>query len=394
MLFSDIVGHDDTKQTLVRAVQTNHLAHALLFDGRAGSANLALALALATYVNCETRSGSGDEGGLFGATAAALEAPLSDGCGRCSSCMKMSRLVHPDLHMVYPVANLGKGKNTSEAVLPEWRKFLIDNPYRTLSDWLDATGGENKQGNIAAEEARNILQKLSLKAYEGAYKIMLIWLPELMNVASANALLKVLEEPPERTLFLLVTNQPDKLLVTILSRAQRVAVRNFTDTEVATHLRQTLNLDETRARRLAYLTDGNLAQALKMGQTKSDDTVGDQHAWFADWMRACYRQDLNWLVKQADQFDALPKDRQKGLFDYSLRLCRDLFLFQQGATQLLRLPDDELKFVQNFGKILRPDLIDRMVGDLNEAAYHIERNARPKMVLLDLSLTFARLIKN
>lgn len=393
MLFSDIVGHDDTKQTLVWAVQNNHLAHALLFDGRVGSANLALALALATYVNCESRAGGGNDGGMFGAVAPS-DLPISDGCGRCSSCTKMSRLVHPDLHMVYPVANMGKGKNTSESVLPEWRKFLIDNPYRTLSDWLDATGGENKQGNIAAEEARNILQKLSLKAYEGAYKVMLIWLPELMNVAAANALLKVLEEPPERTLFLLVTNQPDKLLVTILSRAQRVAVRNFTDTEVATHLRQTLNLDETRARRLAYLTDGNLAQALKMGQSKSDDAVGDQHAWFADWMRACYRQDLSTLVKQADQFDTMPKDRQKGLFDYSLRLCRDLFLFQQGATQLLRLPDDELKFVRDFGKVLKPHLIDRMVGDLNEAAYHIERNARPKMVLLDLSLTFARLIKN
>lgn len=378
MLFSDIIGHDDTKETLVRAVQTNHLAHALLFDGRTGSANLALALALASYVNCENR----------------LNDPAqTDGCGRCASCIKTAKLVHPDLHMVYPVVNI-KGKNNSESLLPEWRKFLVDNPYRTLTDWLNATDGDNKQANISAEEARNILQRLSLKAYEGAYKLMLIWLPEHMNATAANALLKVLEEPPERTLFLLVTNQPDKLLITILSRTQRVPVRNFTDTEVATYLRQTLNFDETKARRIAYLCDGDMAQALLLGQAKADDlTSSAQHTWFADWMRACYRQDLTWLVKQADEFDKIPKERQKNLFDYSLRLCRDLFLWQQGAEQLLRLPDDELNFVRNFGKVLKPDLIERMVGDLNEGAYHLERNARAKMILLDLSLTFTRLIK-
>jgi DNA polymerase III subunit delta' len=386
MQFSDIIGHDDTKATLVRAVQTNHLAHALLFDGRTGSANLALALALATFVNCENRHG-GDS--LFGNTG-----PADDACGQCASCQKMARLVHPDLHMVYPVANLGKGKNTSDSLLVEWRKFLTDSPYRTLTEWLDTTGGDNKQANISAEEARNILQKLSLKSYEGGYKLMLIWLPELMNVTSANALLKVLEEPPAQTLFLLVTNQPDKLLITILSRTQRVPVRNFTDTEVATYLRQTLNFDETRARRVAYLADGNIAEATAIATTKTDEgATNSQHAWFADWMRACYRTDLTYLVKQADEFDKVPKERQKGLFDYSLRLCRDLFLWQQGAEQLLRLPDEELDFVRKFGKVLKPDLIERMVADLNEAAYHLERNARPKMVLLDLSLTFTRLIR-
>ena len=378
MLFSDIIGHDDTKEMLVRAVQTNHLAHALLFDGRTGSANLALALALATYVNCETRF---------------TDLSRTDGCGQCSSCVKTAKLVHPDLHMVYPVVNI-KGKNSSESLLPEWRKFLTTNPYRTITDWLGATEGENKQANISAEEARNILSRLSLKSYEGAYKLMLIWLPELMNATAANALLKVLEEPPERTLFLLVTNQPDRLLITILSRTQRVPVRNFTDMEVATYLRQTLNFDETRARRIAYLTDGNLAEAMHIGQSKGDDLVGStQHVWFADWMRKCYQQDLTWLVKQADEFDKMPKERQKNLFDYSLRLCRDLFLWQQGAEQLLRLPDDEMKFVRDFGKVLKPDLIDRIVSDLNEGAYHLERNARPKMILLDLSLTFTRLIK-
>ena len=375
MQFSEIIGQDDTRQLLLRAVQTNHLAHALLFDGPEGSANLALALALAQYVNCEDRQGSGT--------------PDADACGRCASCVKMQKLVHPDLHLVFPVANLARGK-TSEAYLTEFRAFILDQPYRTLPDWLDRMGADNKQGNISAEEARQILQKLSLKAYEGAYKIMLIWLPELMNVASANALLKVLEEPPAQTLFLLVTNQPDKLLITILSRTQRVALRAFTDGDVATYLRQHRNLDETTARRLAYLADGNLADALHLS---TQTGTADEHTWFAEWMRDCYRQDLAKLVKQAEQFDGFSKEKQKGLFDYSIRLCRDVFLWQQGAGELLRLPDDELAFVKNFAKVLSTAHVERIVADLNQGAYHLERNARARMVLLDLSLTFARLIR-
>ncbi|QJD78417.1 DNA polymerase III subunit [Spirosoma rhododendri] len=375
MQFSDIVGQDAVRQLLVRAVQTNHLAHALLFDGPTGGANLALALALAQYVNCEDKQGSGT--------------PTADSCGRCASCVKIQKLVHPDLHLVFPVANLSKGK-TSEAYLTDFRKFLLTQPYRTLPDWLETIGADNKQGNISAEEARSILQKLSLKAYEGPYKIMLIWLPELMNTTSANALLKVLEEPPAQTLFLLVTNQPDKLLITILSRTQRVGVPAFSDDDVATHLRQHLNLDETTARRVAYLADGNMAEALHLSTQEGTDS---EHAWFAEWMRDCYRQDLAKLVKQADQFDGFSKEKQKGLFDYSIRLCRDLFLWQQGAGALLRLPDDEMSFVKNFAKVLNTSHIERIVADLNEAAYHLERNARAKMVLLDLSLTFTRIIK-
>lgn len=370
MQFADIIGHDETKQTLLRAVQENHLAHALLFDGSAGSANLALALALATYANCE-------------------EPGPVDACGRCASCIKINKLVHPDLHVVFPVANMaGKGKN-SEAFLVDWRKLILESPYRTLPEWLDMLGADNKQGNISAEEARNIIQKLSLKAYEGRYKVMLIWLPEFMNATSANALLKVLEEPPERTLFLLVTNQSDKLLITILSRTQRIAVRAFTDNEVAMFVRQQLNLEEARARQIAYLADGNLSEALRLARAETDD----RQAWFADWMRTCYRQDLIALVKQADLFDSFSKEKQKGLFEYGLHVCRDLFLWQQGAEKLLRLPDDELTFVKNFAKVLTTSHVERIVADLNEALYHIERNARPKMVLLDMSLTFSRIIR-
>lgn len=376
MQFNEIIGHDETKQTLIRAVQNNHVAHALLFDGPPGSATLALALAFAAYVNCEDRQ-------------------PTDACGRCASCIKMRKLVHPDVYPVFPVASTPKLKgNTSEAFMPLWRDFVGQHPYRTLPEWLDFFGADNKQGNISAEEARNIVRKLSLKAYEGAYKVMIIWLPELMNVTSANALLKVLEEPPPQTLFLLATNAADKLLITILSRTQRVAVRAFTDDEVAMHLRQHLNLDEKRARQVAYLADGNLSEALQMVGDEPDRDRGlDRHAWFADWMRLCYRQDLIALVKQADQFDALTKEKQKGLMDYSLSLCRDLFLWKHQATPLLRLPEEERTFIDNFAKVLEVPHLERVIDGLNEASYHIERNARAKMVMLDLSLYVSRLIR-
>ena len=362
---------------LLRAVQTNHLAHALLFDGPPGSANLALALALAQYVNCEDKR-------------------RDDACGRCASCVKVQKLVHPDLHMVFPVYNKRKNPppSTSDEYMEDWRKMLTSSPYRTSSEWFESVGGESKQGNISVEESRQVLQKLSLKSYEGAFKIMLIWLPEFMQAPASNALLKVLEEPPAQTLFLLVTNQSDKLLITILSRTQRVAVRAFTDEEVATHLRQHLNVDETTARRVAYLADGDLSVALKLGQQEDGGaSASGQHAWFAEWMRSCYRQDLLALVKQSDQFDGFSKEKQKGLLDYSIRLYRDLFLWQQGAAALLRLPDDELTFVKNFSKVLTVNHIEHIVAELNEAAYHLERNARAKMILLDMSLTFSRLVR-
>lgn len=384
MQFSEIIGHEDTKATLLRAVQTNHVAHAQLFDGPAGSANLALALSFATYVNCETRQGTD-------LLLIQAEANPTDACGRCASCVKMQRLVHPDVHFVFPVANMaGRGK-TSEAFLADWRKLVLANPYTTLTDWLDTIGAESKQGNIPAEEARSMLDKLSLKSYEGAYKIMLIWLPEFLNTTSANALLKVLEEPPARTLFLLVSNQPDKLLITILSRTQRVAIRAFSDDEVSIYLRQHLNIDETRAGKLAFLANGDLNKAQHLSQTDSTDT--DYHTWFADWMRMCYRKKLTDLVKQAEQFDGFSREKQKGLLDYGLHVCRDMLLYQHGAGSLLRLPDAELTFVRNFAGVLNPARIEQIVADLTQAIYHLERNARPKMILLDMSLTFARIIQ-
>lgn len=367
MLFKDIPGLEHIKSTLRRSVNTSHLAHAQLFDSAAGGAGLALALAFATYINCENRN-------------------EADACGVCASCSKMGKLIHPDFHFIFPVATSKKvdGKN-SEAFLGLWRSFLIESPYRVLPEWLDFIGSENKQGNISVEEARGILGKLSVKAYEGEYKILLIWKPDIMNASSANAILKILEEPPEKTLFLLVSDQSDKLLTTIISRTQRIAVPAFSDEEVRTFLKWQ-QISESTATQIAYLCDGNLSEALKLVQETEDDRSG----WFAAWMRSCYKYDISHLVKLADNFDVMNKERQKGLLEYALRLFRDMLVWRAGAGELLRVPQEELTFVQNFSKTVSFEALERMIEEVNLSYYHVERNVRAKMVFLDLSLTIGQ----
>ncbi|MEZ4903460.1 MAG: DNA polymerase III subunit delta [Spirosomataceae bacterium] len=371
MLFKDIIGHDQTKQVLIRSVQNNHVAHAQLFDGPVGGAGLALAWAYATYVNCEDKQ-------------------PDDACGRCASCAKMRKLVHPDVYPIFPLPRTPKdGEDLLRDLTISWRAFLEEHPYRTLPDWLayiNATGSQ--QGIIPVKESRNIIGKLSLKSFEGEFKIMLFWQPELLNVQAANALLKILEEPPEKTLFLIVSSQSDKLLTTIISRTQRVAVRAFTDEEVALFLLQK-GIEERRARQIAYLCEGNLSEAIRLTQESEDN----RFEWFANWMRKCFSRDFAALVKLADEFDGLGKDKQKGLFDYILNLFRDLFLWQNGVETLVRLKEEELDFVQKFGKTVALNAVELLIQEITEGHYHLERNARAKMLFLDISLTAARTMR-
>ncbi len=371
MQFSDIPGGEHVKSTLVRSVKNNHVAHAQLFEGKTGGSALAMALAFAKYINCEEKSDA-------------------DSCGRCASCIKTEKLVHPDLHMIFPIATSKVvNGNNSDAFLPYWRKFIAESPYRSLPDWLEYINAENKQGNIPVEESRNILKKLYLKSFEGEYKILVIWKAEIMNIASANALLKILEEPPEKTLFLLVTDQADKLLTTILSRTQRVMIPALTDDEVSNYLQKNSDINPATASEIAFVSDGNLSQALSMLGENTDE----RHVWFADWMRACFRNDVNQLVRQADEFDSLSKELQKGIFDYSLRLFRDMFIWMHDARPLLRVKDDQLGFVKNFSKTIDQASLEKMVQEVNEAYFHVERNVRAKMVFLDLSLTLSMFFK-
>lgn len=367
MLFKDIPGLDTVKDLLLQSVQRSQVAHALLFDGHNGSAALAMALAFSTYINCENREST-------------------DACGQCPSCIQMKKLVHPDVHFIFPVAKTKLQEvPTSDAFLPLWRQFINNSPFVSFSEWLEFIDAENKQAIISVEEARNILRKLTLKSYQGEYKILILWKPELMNISSSNALLKILEEPPAKTLFLLVSDQIDKLLVTILSRTQRIRIPTFSDQEMQQYLSSFYGLESEKAKQITYLSEGNMSAARLLMQEDADK----RPTFFAEWMRICYKKDIHQLIKTADIFDGFSKESQKMILEYSLGIFRDMMVHLQNATELVRVPEEEYEFVQRFSKTVSFHSLEIMIQETNEAYFHIERNVRAKMVFLDISFAIA-----
>ncbi len=365
MYFNDIIGLTTVKQSLLRAAQQHQLPHALLLSGKVGSANLVLALALARYLHCE-------------------KPQHSDACGQCPSCKKYDKWAHPDLHFVFPVSSTKtvKSKPLSQEFMAQWRQFITQLPYPSLGDWLTYIGAEDKKGNISVEESRQIIRALSLKPYEGQYKILLMWLPELMNIQAANAILKVLEEPSTRTIFLLVSYDPAQLMSTIISRVQLMHIPMLEDQEVADYLVRKMDVHPEKAKELAYLADGDLNRAYHLSQQEQTD----QHEYFRDWMRACYRKDLTDLVNRADNFGKMTKETQKALLNYSLRMVRESLVYRSQSRALLRAPADKVDFVQGFSKTLSFTNYEQLHEELNKTLYHLERNAQAKLAFLDLSL--------
>lgn len=375
MLFAEIIGLNEIKESLLQAVKQNHLAHALLFHGPDGSGALPLARALATYVNCEAPG-------------------ESDACGTCAACTKNRKLIHPDFHMVFPA--YGKGNDDedspSAAFIKEWRDMMLEHPFSTYDDWVLKLAANNKQLAISVQEARHIIRSLSLKPYEAPYKIMLIWLPEFMNQSAANAVLKVLEEPSYKTLFLLVCAQPEKMLPTVLSRTQKIQVRAFSDEEIEQYLIQQHQIDSTRANKLAHLADGSLREANQLLFAPEDD---DHQAVFRDWMRLCYTKGkFQDVFPFSDQLAALSREQQKRFIQTGLEVLRECMLFNNGREDLLRMKDADREFVSKFAKVLSDGSIDRFQQELNTAYYHIERNANAKILFTDLTFTFKRIFQN
>ena len=374
MRFQDIPGLEEVKNKLIEAVKADHVAHAQLFLGAEGSANLPMALAFATYLNCQNRQ-------------------TNDACGECTSCTKQAKYIHPDVHFVFPTAATPKIKRedaTSEKFLKEWRDYLLKSPYGNVSDWSFHFGWENKQLLIPRQESRNIITNLSLKAFEGKYKVMLIWLPELMNSNAANGILKVLEEPPAKTIFLMVSNDENKLLTTIRSRVQLMKIPSFTDENILATVSKVEGLSTERAQEITYLAEGNMREALHLTQG-GQDVMGVQ---FKQWMRSCFTFDFQALVKMADEFQSGGKEHQKGILNTGSKVMRDALIHQYKVAELERIPDTEKDFVAKFGSVFNSDKIAEVVPKIEEANYHIERNANPKILFLDLSLAIAQIARS
>lgn len=368
MQFSDIIGQERAKQQLIQTVVENRVSHAQLFLGPEGSGSLALALAYAQFIACEDRR-------------------PTDSCGSCSSCRKHTKLIHPDLHFSYPFFAKHK-EDTALDFLPEWRKAFLQNPYLNLTEWRTHFDAENKQANINIAECHQIIHKLSLKPFESEYKILIMWLPEYLD-KEGNTLLKIIEEPAQKTVFLLVAQNQDQLLNTILSRTQLVKIPRLSDDEIRHYLIERKDAPEKKATQIAYLSEGNLQAALLF----LNEEENDHFNLFSSWMRMTTADKGSQVIDFAEQAAKMGRENQKHFFKYGIQLMRETIMMLSGAANLVHLPAAELEFVAKFSKFINLDQAHAIVNELEKAHFHIERNANPKILFLDVSLHFVRILK-
>ena len=364
MRFADIPGLREEKKRLIDFFESDKIHHALLFFGLEGSANLPLAISFASYINCEARTGQ-------------------DSCGECSSCVKIKKLIHPDLHLIFPVAPSPKitKEVVSDKYVESWRMCFLENPYMNVYDWFENYGIENKQPNISKDEARNIIRKLSLKPFESKYKINIIWLPEYMHNSTANALLKILEEPPGDTLFFLVSNNYQKLLKTILSRVQMFKVKRCEGDDIKSYLGKYNDVTEEEVDSAIYLSGSNINTAEKILRDSSSDNL----EYLKDWLRNCYSENYLEINKKLDWFNDLSKIRKRAFLMYSLKMLREALVSKIDLT-LVKISEEEKKFITNFRQTLDVESLEDMVLLLDKYVRYLDRNANPKILFLDLSI--------
>lgn len=375
MLFKDIPGHNQLKERLIRNVRDNRISHTQMFLGEEGSAKLSLALAFAQYINCTNRTDT-------------------DSCGVCPSCLKFEKLTHPDLHFVFPVTtnNKVKSKPLSRDFLTEWREMLLRmNGNIGIENWMDEIGAGNKQGLISAEECNEIIKVLHLKAYESDYKVMIIYRVEQLFYAAAPKLLKILEEPPANTLFILLSEDRDKILSTILSRTQIIQIPQYSPDEVEAYLKDRKNVESEKARLIASLSNGNLHQALLNAQAASIENI--YFDLFRDWMRLCYIGKFAQIFPFNNDLNKRGREQVKRFLNFGMRTARHCMLCNYAQDAMLHLSDEEAAFVQKFSPFFNPYNLIQIIEELEQAIYHLERNVHINMLLGDLSVKFIKLLK-
>lgn len=384
MQFSQIIGQHDIKKRLKRSVTEQRIPHAQLLRGPEGVGKLGLAIAYAQYICCENRS-------------------EKDSCGVCPSCVKYKKLAHPDLHFVFPV--IKPGNRTSvvcDDFIAEFRAEILKSPYFGLNDWYATISDDAKQGLIYSNESEEIIRKLSLKTYESEYKIMIIWLPEKMHATCANKLLKILEEPPEKTLFLLVSNEPDKIITTILSRTQHIHVPKLTDAEIVETLLKDdeLELNDTDAVNIARIANGSYLGALAILNEGDENKVNFER--FVMVMRLAWQvgnkkdhASLQTLRKWADDMAAstVGRERQKNFLSYAQHMTRENFIRNLQEKDLNYLTSFEADFSQRFSPFINERNVEDLMTEFALAERHIEQNVNAKMVFFDLVLKVIMLLK-
>ena len=374
MQFADIIGQSALKRHLAESIDRGRISHAQLFTGAAGTGTLPLAIAYAQYLNCPNRKDG-------------------DSCGVCPSCHQIAQLAHPDVHFVFPVNK--QGKKSGEVVLssdfmPLWREIMADTKgYFTREQWYDRLDlGKTLQGMISAKEADEIIRRLSFKSFESEYKIMIVWLPETMNEEAANKILKILEEPWEKTIFLLVSERPDRLLQTILSRTQEVAVPRLTVED----LMPMATGDEQQRRNMARLAAGDLIEMRRLAGGEEDAVRAESFEMFCRLMRLSYNDKHLELIDWADDMAQLTREQQRSMLLHSARLLRESYMLHAGLGSISYLWGEEAKFCNNFAPFIGNQNIEFLIGEIESAMRQIGQNGNARIVFTHFALAVSKQI--
>lgn len=374
MQFKEVVGQKIIKEKLVHTIKENRVSHAQLFLGPEGSGNLALAIAYAQYISCENKQGD-------------------DSCGVCPSCIKYKKLAHPDLHFIFPVSTSKTVKKdpVSDDYIAPWRETIIENPYINQNKWYEVIDVENKQGIISKNESYEILKKLNLKTYESEYKIMIIWLPEKMNAFAANKLLKLIEEPPAKTLFLMVSENSEQILPTILSRTQLIKIPRIDNESMRNALCDRFGLPPEKAGDIVHLANGNYFQAQHLIDSSEEDFFNFEQ--FSYLMRLAYQRKVIDVISWVDEISQIGREKQKNFLAYAIRLVRENFMLNINHRDIVYLTQRELEFSEKFSQFIHQENVHQIYKALNTAHADIEMNAYNKIVFLDLALKIIKLIR-
>ncbi|PTN10583.1 DNA polymerase III subunit delta' [Mangrovibacterium marinum] len=373
MFFRDIIGQKAIKERFIQTINESRISHAQLFAGPEGSGNLALALAYAQYVSCTNKQNG-------------------DSCGTCPSCKKYARLAHPDLHFVYPVVKSPKFKDpVSTDYIEEWRKMVLHDAYFSLEDWFTFIGTDNAQGMIYAQESDEIIRKLNLKSYESEYKIMIIWMPEKMNQACSNKLLKMIEEPPSKTLFLLVSESEEQLITTIRSRCQLTKVPAIDEAELVASLNELPESSGTNTEQIAHLSRGNYRRALQLLKPENQDRYNLEK--FKELMRLTYGRKFLELFTWVAELSTIGRERQKSFLQYALAQVRENFVFNLKNPKLVYMDEEEQAFSSRFSPFINERNIMPISEELEKSILHISMNGNPRIIFTDMALRIVKLIR-